>query len=251
MSTKKPNYSFIGIAFIILVFGIIFVPKIIDRIQGDDVTRTESRSKDVSTKPKGYVSDLLFLEINGEPKKVPSFSFVNQHGKTITNQDYKGKVYVVEFFFTTCPTICPRMNRNLVQIQNTFSDFKDFGVASFTINPDYDTQDVLKTYADNYGMTNPNWHLMTGDKEVIYDLANVGFNIYAQENPNVEGGFEHSGNFALIDKNGFIRSRKDNHGNPIIFYKGIISEEEKVDDDGRPEEISMLKEDIAKLLKEN
>ncbi|WP_204344905.1 SCO family protein [Psychroserpens algicola] len=251
MSTKKTNYSYIGIAFILLVFGIIFIPKIVDRIKGDDITRSESRSKNVSTDAEGYVSDLMFLEINGAPKKVPPFSFVNQDGKTITNKDYEGKVYVVEFFFTTCPTICPRMNRNLVQIQNTFSDFEDFGVASFTINPDYDTKEVLKTYADNYGITNSNWHLMTGDQEAIYALANIGFNIYAGENPEVEGGFEHSGNFALIDKNGFMRSRKDNFGNPKIFYKGIISEEEQVDEDGETEEISMLKEDIAKLLKED
>ncbi|MCK8481951.1 SCO family protein [Psychroserpens algicola] len=251
MSTKKTNYSYIGIAFILLVFGIIFIPKIVDRIKGDDITRSESRSKNVSTDAEGYVSDLMFLEINGAPKKVPPFSFVNQDGKTITNKDYEGKVYVVEFFFTTCPTICPRMNRNLVQIQNTFSDFEDFGVASFTINPDYDTKEVLKAYADNYGITNPNWHLMTGDQEAIYALANIGFNIYAGENPEVEGGFEHSGNFALIDKNGFMRSRKDNFGNPKIFYKGIISEEEQVDEDGENEEISMLKEDIAKLLKED
>lgn len=251
MSAKKTNYSFIGIAFVILVFGIIFVPKIVDRIKGDDISRSESRSINVSKDSEGFTADLMFLEINGEPKKVPSFSFVNQNGETITNKDYEDKVYVVEFFFTTCPTICPRMNRNLVQIQNTFSDFKDFGVASFTINPKYDTQDVLKAYAENYGITNSNWHLMTGDKDVIFELANIGFNIYAGENPNVEGGFEHSGNFALIDKNGFIRSRKDNFGNPKIFYKGIISESEKEDEDGETEEISMLKEDIAKLLKED
>lgn len=251
MSTKKTNYSFIGIAFIILLFGIIFIPKIVDRIKGGDVIRTESRSKNVTIDTEGHISDLMFIEINGEPKRVPDFSFINQNGNTITNKDFEDQVYVVEFFFTTCPTICPRMNKNLVQIQNTFSGFKDFGVASFTINPDYDTQEVLKTYADNYGMTNPNWHLMTGDKDVIFELANVGFNIYAGENPDVEGGFEHSGNFALIDKNGFIRSRKDNFGNPKIFYKGIISEEEKEDEDGQAEEISMLKEDIAKLLKEN
>ena len=159
-------------------------------------------------------------------------------------------VYIVEFFFTKCPTICPRMNRNLVQIQNTFSEFDNFGVASFTIDPENDTSEVLKAYAENYGISNPNWHLMTGDQDSIYDLANVGFNIYAGVNPEVEGGFEHSGNFALIDKNGFLRSRRDNFGNPKIFYKGIISEEEKMDDDGEIEEISMLKEDIAKLLKE-
>ena len=251
MSTKKQNYSFISIAFILLVFGIIFIPRIIDRIKGGDVSRTESRSKEVSLDGQSKLSDLMFLEINGEAKKVPPFSFKDQNGAVMSNNDYEGKVYLVEFFFTTCGSICPRMNRNLVQIQNTFSDFKNFGIASFTINPDYDTQEVLKMYADNYKVTNPNWHFMTGNQEAIYELANSGFNIYAGENPNSVDGFEHSGNFALIDKNGYIRSRADDFGNPKIFYKGIISEEEKIDDDGETEEISMLKQDIAKLLKEN
>jgi protein SCO1/2 len=91
---------------------------------------------------------------------------------------------------------------------------------------------------------------MTGDKEAIYKLANNGFYIYAAENKDVAGGFEHSGNFALIDKDGFIRSRKDEFGNPIIYYRGITSEEEQVNDDGEKEQISALKEDIKKLLNE-
>lgn len=245
---KKTNYSYVGIALIILVFGIIFIPKIVDRIRNNDIIRNESRSD--QTSEKSYVSDLAFLEINGTPKKVPAFSFVNQNGKTITNKDYEGKVYVVEFFFTTCPTICPKMNRNLVQIQNSFTGFQNFGIASFTINPEYDTPEILKQYAKQYGITNPNWHLMTGDIDAIYKLANEGFNLYTAKNSDVDGGFEHSGNFALIDKNGFIRSRITDHGNLLIYYNGIISEEEKMDDEGYKEEISMLKEDIKKLLNE-
>ncbi|MBC2843473.1 SCO family protein [Winogradskyella flava] len=248
--SNKINYSYAGIAFIILVFGIIFIPKIIDRVSKDDITRDESRSKDISTMKKEEKSDLAYLEINGQPKKVPAFSFTNQNGKTITNKDYLGKVYVVEFFFTTCPTICPIMNRNLVQVQNHFKDFEDFGVASFTITPDIDTPEVLKAYADNYGIVNPNWHLMTGDEAAIYKLANEGFNLYTAKDETVEGGFEHSGNFALIDKEGFIRSRRDNFGNPLIFYNGLIPEADGKDDDGIPQEITILKEDIAKLLKE-
>ena len=249
---KKSNYSYIGISFIILVFGIIFIPKIIERYQSGDVTRNERMSKENVIDKKENSSDALsFLKINGELKTVPDFSFTNQNGKTITNTDYLGKVYVVEFFFTTCPTICPRMNANMVDIQNHFKEFiNDFGIASFSINPKNDTPEVLKAYADKYGVTNPNWHFLTGDQEAIYVLANQGFNIYAGQNEEVEGGFEHSGNFALIDKNGFIRSRMDAFGNPKIFYKGIISEEEKVDEDGELEEISMLKEDIKKLLDE-
>jgi len=95
-----------------------------------------------------------------------------------------------------------------------------------------------------------NWHLLTGDKAEIYKLANEGFYIYAAENSSIEGGFEHSGNFALIDKNGFIRSRKDDFGNPIIYYRGIVSEDEGTDDNGEVEQISILKEDIRKLLNE-
>ena len=97
---KKTSYSYVGVSFIILIFGIIVVPKIIDRIQNNDITRSESRSKDVQMS----VSDdtpLSYLVINGEPKTVMPFSFINQDGKTISNEDYKGKVYLVEFFFST------------------------------------------------------------------------------------------------------------------------------------------------------
>ncbi len=246
--SKKTNYSYIGMAFIILVFGIIFIPKIIDRIKNDDITRNNRMSQGQDNNFEDS-SKLAFIEINGEAKKVPSFSFKNQEGKAITNQNYLGKVYVVEFFFTTCPTICPKMNDNLVQIQNAFNGVDNFGIASFSINPEHDTIQVLKDYAEQYGISNPNWHLMTGDQEDIYKLANQGFNLYTAQEEEVEGGFEHSGNFALIDKNGFIRSRIIN-GNPIIYYNGIVSEAEKIDDDGQEEQITMLKEDIKKLLNE-
>ena len=246
---KKTSYSYVGVSFIILIFGIIVVPKIIDRIQNNDVTRSESRSKDVQM----TVSDstpLSYLVINGEAKKVMPFSFKNQDGELISNEEYAGKVYLVEFFFSTCPTICPKMNKNLVDIQNSFPDRPDFGIASFTINPDYDTQEVLKAYAKDYGVTNPNWHFMTGDRDALYDLANIGFNLYAAEVEGADGGFEHSGNFALIDKEGYIRSRMDAFGNPKIYYKGIISQSEQFDEEGESEDISALKEDILKLLED-
>lgn len=244
---KKTNYSYIGIAFIILVFGIYFIPRIVDRISNKDVIRNESRSDQRSNETAQ--SNLSYIEISGQPRKVPAFSFLNQDGVVISNKDYEGKVYVIEFFFTTCPTICPIMNMNLVEIQDEFEDFENFGVASFTINPEHDTPEVLKEYAQKFGITNPNWHLLTGNQVEIYKLANEGFNLYTARDNEVAGGFEHSGNFALIDKNGFLRSRVVN-GNPIIFYNGMISESEKVDEEGMAEEISALKEDIKKLLNE-
>ena len=247
--SNKTNYSYIGIAFIILVFGIIFIPRIVDRVKSDSIVENDRLNLQEEDDSKTN-EDLAFLEINGEPKKVPAFSFTDQNGETITNEDYKGEVYIVEFFFTTCPTICPRMSSNLVQIQDAFKGIENFGVASFTINPEHDSPEVLKAYAEQYGITNPNWHLMTGNEDAIYKLANEGFNLYTAKDGEIEGGFEHSGNFALIDKNGFIRSRKDASGNPMIYYNGIISEREIEDEDGQAEEISILKEDIAKLLKE-
>lgn len=245
---KNSNYSYIGIAFILLVFGIIFIPKIVNRIKQGDITRTESRSKNLSLNEVTNTTPLSYLIINGEKKKVSSFSFINQNGKTITNDDYIGKVFLLEFFFTTCPTICPKMNQNLVSIQNSFPNQPDFGIASITINPNYDTVEVLKDYADQYGVKNPNWHFLTGDQGVIYELANSGFNLYAAQVNGAAGGFEHSGNFALIDKQGYIRSRVDDFGNPKIYYKGTISETEQVNEEGEQQEISELKEDILKLL---
>jgi len=254
--TKKTNYSYIGIAFIILVFGIIFIPRIIDRVSSNDITRDDNRSGDVTIQlikapNKKNQSDLVYIpSLDGGNRKVPAFSFTDQNGNTITNEDYLGKVYLVEFFFTTCPTICPRMNSNLVQIQNDFKDYQNnFGVASFTIMPEIDTPKVLKAYADKYGITNPNWHLMTGDEDTIYKLANEGFYLYTARGEDAEG-FEHSGNFALIDKEGYIRSRMKSPNNPLIYYNGIVSEEEGTDDEGIPQEISIIKEDITKLLKE-
>ncbi len=244
---KKTNYSYVGVSFIILIFGIIVIPRIVNRIQNKDVTRSESRSKDVKLTVANRTA-LSYLVINGQKKKVMPFSFINQNGTLVSNKDYKGKVYLVEFFFSTCPTICPRMTKNLVDIQNTFPKRSDFGIASFTINPDYDTQEVLKDYAENNGVTNPNWNFMTGDKDEIYNLANAGFNLYASEVEGAAGGFEHSGNFALIDKEGYIRSRADAFGNPKIYYKGIISQEEQFDEDGESEDITALKQDILKLL---
>ncbi|MDG1013635.1 MAG: SCO family protein [Flavobacteriaceae bacterium] len=244
---KKTSYSYVGVSFIILIFGIIVIPKIVDRVKNNDVTRSESRSQEIQISVKDK-AELSYLIINGEPKKVMPFSFINQNGDMVSNEDYLGKVYLVEFFFSTCPTICPKMTKNLVDIQNTFPKRSDFGIASFTINPDYDTQEVLKKYAINSGVTNSNWNFMTGNKESIYNLANTGFNLYAAKVDGADGGFEHSGNFALIDKEGYIRSRVDSYGNPKIYYRGIISQSDQFNEDGESEDISALKEDILKLL---
>ncbi|GAA4273965.1 SCO family protein [Aquimarina gracilis] len=241
------KYSYVGISFVILIFGIIFIPRIVNRIKNTSIVKNDRMS---ASNPIAN-EKLSYIKINGKPRKVPEFAFLNQDSILITNHDYKGKVYVAEFFFTSCPTICPKMSRNLVYLQNELKEYKDFGVASFTINPKFDTPRRLKRYAENYKVTDPDWHFLTGDREDIYDLANAGFNIYAAENPDVPGGFEHNGHFALIDQEGYVRSRYDASGNPIIYYRGTIGVDEKVDENGEEEQITILLEDIKKLLKKD
>lgn len=212
---------------------------------------TQGRVVDQDRMSNAYkVEPLTYVMLNGERRKVPSFAFLNQDSLLITDLDYRGKVYVAEFFFTTCPSICPVMTRNLVELQDVFESYPDFGVASFTINPRYDTPTVLKAYSDKYGITDLDWHLLTGSQDSIYEVANAGFNIFAAEVPDIEGGFEHSGLFALIDREGYLRCRKDDFGNPIIYYRGAIPWNQQTETQGETEQISLLKEDIKKLLDE-
>lgn len=227
------QYSYIAIAFIILVFGIIFIPRIVTRIQQSDRVDASRLSAEMP---------LAFIELNGEAKQVPDFVFTNQDNRIISNEDYLGKVYVVEFFFTTCPTICPIMNTNMKRLENAFGNRDDFGIASVTIDPEKDTPEQLKRYAENLEVFSQNWHFLTGDIDSIYALANKGFNIFAGINPDVAGGFEHQGYFALVDKNGYLRSRTDRFGNPIVYYFGIPEGESEV------QGTDMLLEDVQKLL---
>jgi protein SCO1 len=210
------NKSYIGISLIILVFGIIFIPRIVERIKNGSVVQGD-RIDAVSNHRKG---DNELVKIG----PVPVFELTNQNNIKISNKEYLRKVYVLEFFFSTCPTICPRMNSNMLLIQDEFFGNPNFGIASITINPKNDTPQVLKDHAKKIGVKSTNWHFLTGEKEYIYSIANKGFNLYVGENQKANGGFEHSGLFALVDKKGNIRSRKDEYGNPIIYYDGLEKE---------------------------
>lgn len=241
------NYSYIGISLVILIFGIIVIPEIIDRVEDSAVVK--SNRSDTREDREASKRELAYIVANGEKRRIPDFSFVNQNGDTITREDYKGKVFVAEFFFSTCPTICPIMKKNLVEVQDKFRENKDFGIASFSIDPTHDTPQVLKQYAEVNGIDHPNWHLLTGDREEIYELANTGFNIYAGVDPEAEGGFAHSGYFALIDQEGYIRSRLDKFGNPIIYYRGSVEKGKQVEIGEETPQIDILEQDIKNLLK--
>lgn len=260
--------KYIGMSAIILIFGIIVIPKIFERItngsvvdndrmssipQNYDQEAYEENSKIKSiTKTQGLTNEEIEILAGDEValtkddvaplltlQKVAPFSFTNQNGKTVTNDYYKGKVYVVEFFFTTCSSICPIMSQNMLKVQDAFSDINDFGIASITIDPAHDNPAVLKEYAEGYEVTHPHWNFLTGSKAEILDLSNNNFKLHAAEDENDVDGFAHSGMFALVDKDGVVRSRKDAYGNPLYYYNGL-------EDEG----ILMLVTDIEKLLSE-
>lgn len=243
------NKSYIGITFIILIFGIFAVPKIIDRISNDKVL-DGSRLNTIKRGVKTTEGDSELTKFG----EVPGFKFINQDSIQVDNSFFDDKVYVVEFFFTTCPTICPIMTQSMLQIESAFGDLDNFAIASFTINPEHDTPSVLKEYMANHGVTSKNWQMLTGDESDIMTLANKGFDLYAAAKEKAPGGFEHSGMFALVDKNGVIRSRQDEFGNPILYYRGIT--ETSKDEAGEVidtslHQITELKQDILKLLKED
>jgi len=134
---------------------------------------------------------------------IPDFKFVNQYGDTITQKDLDGKIYVADFFFTTCPSICPVMHRNMLNVYKEFKADDNFRIISHTIDPKYDTVQVLKRYADKMGLSGNSWWLLHGDKGSTYTIAKSYLQTVQEKNP--AGQFIHDGFFILIDKQKRIR----------------------------------------------
>jgi len=158
--------------------------------------------------------------------KIADFSLINQNGKTITQEDYKDKIYVADFFFTTCQTICPIMTDNMYEIQKKIITDNEVMLLSHTVTPEIDTVAQLKRYAKEKGVNVSKWNLVTGDKKQIYELARKSY-LAVKDNGN-GGPFDmiHTENFMLIDKERQIRG----------FYDGT-----------NPEDIERLLKDIKKL----
>ncbi|HLS30714.1 MAG TPA: SCO family protein [Flavobacteriaceae bacterium] len=242
----------IGLSVIILLFGLWAVKEFNHRykydelLQPDKITGRKTAPKQKKIKK---TEELEYIVLDGEKAKAPEFQLVNQHNDTISQLDYEGKVYVVEFFYTSCPTICPIMNQNLIEVAEEFKNNDNFGIASFSIDPKRDTPETLKEYADKHKIIHPHWNLLTGEREKIYNLALEGFKLIAQDDAQEPGGIMHDGLFVLIDQDGYIRSRKDDFGNPLIYYRGYI-ERDAVAELGQEEpQINELIEDIRTLVR--
>ncbi len=158
-----------------------------------------------------YYNDATFTPYwaNGDHQdlhKVPSFTLVNQLGDTITEQNFKDKIYVSDFFFTACPGICPKMTSNMLLVQEEFKDDDEILLLSHSVTPEYDSVSVLKRYADLKGVLPYKWHLATGSRKEIYDLGREAY--FVEENlgiPKGEDDFLHTENFILVDKNRHVR----------------------------------------------
>ncbi|WP_461091320.1 SCO family protein [Spirosoma gilvum] len=140
---------------------------------------------------------------------VPDFKFVSQYGDTVTAKNLDGKIYVADFFFTTCPTICPKMKVQLKRVYEKFKGNPDVMLLSHTIDPAHDSVAVLKEFAQNLGVTGQQWLFVTGDREKIYDIGQNSYMVTAQQDSSAPGGVVHSGAFILVDKQKRIRGIYD------------------------------------------
>jgi protein SCO1 len=140
---------------------------------------------------------------------IAPFAFVNQDSQIVDNETVKGKIYVTDFFFTSCRTICPKMKTQMLRVYENIQELDDVLIVSHTIDPEYDTVGLLKDYAERLGVSSMKWHFLTGDKDKIYKLAQTSYFVTAFEDKTEPDGFVHSGAFLLLDKQGRIRGKYD------------------------------------------
>lgn len=149
------------------------------------------------------------LQNKSESHRVSSFELINQNGKLITEEDYKNKIYVVDFFFTSCPTICPVMANNMVKLQDEFKDNDEIKFLSISVTPEIDNIPVLRKYADEHGVIDTKWNITTGDKKHIYELARKSYFAVVEQGDGGLQDFIHTPNFILVDKRKQIRGVYD------------------------------------------
>ena len=184
----------------------------------------------------GFYAALSAIIPGFNEKKVPPisyvrpFSFTDQYGKAFTNQNVAGKVYVVEYFFTTCKGICPRMNNNMKKVFDRFKGEKDFLILSHTCDPEIDSVPVLKRYSDSIGATSTNWIFLTGRKDSLYNMARVSYAIDDPQDKLADNtAFLHTQYWAVVNKKGEV----------VKIYDGL-----------EQNAVTELMEEVEKLLKD-
>lgn len=192
--------------------------------------KEEQKQQAVSSLP--YFNSADFTPEWDTPKhKIPPFSFVNQNGDTVNNATFNNSIYIADFFFTSCPGICPKLTKNMRLIQNIYKNDDDIKLLSHTVMPWRDSVPLLKEYAKKNNVNSSKWHLVTGDKDALYQIARTGY--FADEDftkTQDESNFIHTENFVLVDKQGFIRG----------VYNGTL----EIDVERLKRHIKILKQEI-------
>ena len=196
---KYKKLSFFFGVFLVVVFIAIY-------------TLLNNRSLPVIT-PRDVNPELVdsLVQHIGYNHKIAPFAFTNQNGKKVTNKDYEGKIYVADFFFTTCQTICPKMTDNMVWLQDKIKDNPKVKLLSHSVFPNEDTVEVLKKYAKEKGVIDAKWNLVTGNQQEIYKIARQSYLVVKTGKPEELYDMVHTENFVLVDQKGRIRG----------FYNGL------------------------------
>ena len=179
--------------------------------------------------------DIVYSMVNGKevadtvyPKMI-DFSYFNQDSLVVKSADMKGKIWIADFFFTSCPTICPKMTEQMKRLNGMTKDINEhIQYISFSINPKYDTPEQLRKYIQVHKIKAKNWQFFTGNEARTHDLGINNFQIFAGQDASAAGGYAHTGAFALVDKEGYVRG----------VYLGTD-----------PKEVNKLEIDLRKLLK--
>lgn len=149
------------------------------------------------------------LQKNSANHTVSDFELINQNGKILTQQDYKDKIYIVDFFFTRCPSICPVMTDNMFKLQKEFLNNNDIMLLSLSVTPEIDSISVLRKYADDHGVIDSKWNITTGNKMHIYELARKSYFAVVEQGDGGLQDFIHTPNFILVDRKKQIRGIYD------------------------------------------
>ena len=194
--------------------------------ESDKTKKSEDRIPELENKIENkYEGSFIKLEVIGEADySIDDFSFINQDNDTITKDSLTGSIYVANFFFTSCPSICPIMTKNMSYLQDKLSVFPNIRFLSHTVDPENDTPDKLRSYVSlmrqkKINIDLSNWDFVTGDKDKLYESA-ANYFVNASVDSLAPGGFLHSEYFILIDKQGRVRSGIDKNGNIVGAYDG-------------------------------
>lgn len=180
--------------------------------------------------PLPYIGPDKIINNDTIKHSIPPFKLINQNNDTITNKNLLGSIYVADFFFTSCPSICPKVKVEMLKIYDEFLQESNFKMVSHTMDPKRDTPEKLKTYSKNLDVNTDKWMFLTGLQDDLMEVSNEGYFVAATEDSTALGGFEHSGRIMLIDKKGHIRG----------YSLGT-----------KPNETPLLIKKIKQLLKEN